>query len=567
MALALKSNVYSDVYITGNCIVTGTMTTLANPVNSLMTILQDQKANNSNGGSAITGWQTRTLNTSVLDQIGVGLATNQFTLPAGTYHVQISTPACQVNNHRCRLYNVTSSSTVLLGTSECAQNSNPSNMSNRSFIDAYFTSVSSATYRVDHYCNTAFATQGLGMNATSGDVEIFTTVKIIKINSGAALNQWTTGGTSLFYNSGNVGVGTASPALINSTGSLIHVYGAATNAATVRIDSTGGTGQARLHLSAGNGANYRASRIDFFNFPTSTTVPTNILISDYDQNGTNNFDLVNFAGARTFTVKQSGNVGIGTSSPENKLDVTDGSIVVAPTTFSGAANYGIFFRHGFSGSSFYNCSVMAYDHNGDTNPDGISINAWDGVSICTGSNTRQERIRVTQAGFLSASSSGSFSGVSTFDTVAFDLVNYNMVEIRMTMYFSTQNLRIMSSQLLDTAGTVYSGSETGWQVWAAGTSATFSGTGANIMNNTEIIGNAVGGFYSVIRLTGNQGLSQQLRNHWDWTTVGCYAALGASTTLGRAVIYNTSFVTMNRMRFNLSGGTMTGKYSIFQYNT
>jgi hypothetical protein len=37
---------------------------------------------------------------------------------------------------------------------------------------------------------------------------------------------------------------------------------------------------------------------------------------------------------------------------------------------------------------------MAYDHSGDTNPDGISINGFDGVSICTGSNTRQERVRI-----------------------------------------------------------------------------------------------------------------------------------------------------------------------------
>jgi hypothetical protein len=402
MALALKSNVYSDIYITGNCIVTGTMTTLANPVNSLMTILQDQKAQGTTGGTNGTGWQTRTLNTTVLDQISVGLTTNQFTLPAGTYHVQISTPACQTNNHRCRLYNVTTSTAILLGTSECAQNSNPSNMSNRSFIDGYFTSVASGTYRIDQYFQTAYTSGGLGMPSLSGgtDVEIYTTVKIIKINSGAALNQWTTGGTSLFYNSGNVGIGTTSPTHINAAGSLIHVYGSGTDAPTVRIDATGGTGQARLHVSAGNGGNYRAGRVDFFNFPTSTTVPTNTLISDYDQNGTNNFDFVNFAGTRTMTIKQSGYVGIGTTSPENKLDITDGSIVVAPTTFGGAANYGLFFRHGFSGSNFYNCSVMAYDHNGDTNPDGISINGYDGVSICTGSNTRQERMRVTQAGLV-----------------------------------------------------------------------------------------------------------------------------------------------------------------------
>ena len=90
----------------------------------------------------------------------------------------------------------------------------------------------------------------------------------------------------------------------------------------------------------------------------------------------------------------TGNVGIGTNAPEVKLDITDSSLVIAPTTFTGAANYGVFFRHGFSTANFYNCSILAFDHSGDNNPDGISINGYDGVSICTGANTRQERVRV-----------------------------------------------------------------------------------------------------------------------------------------------------------------------------
>jgi hypothetical protein len=90
-------------------------------------------------------------------------------------------------------------------------------------------------------------------------------------------------------------------------------------------------------------------------------------------------------------------VGIGTATPDNTIDAV-GSIVAAPATFSGASNYGLFFRRGFSTSNFYNCSVLAYDHNADTNPDGISINGYDGVSICTGSNSRQERLRVTTGG-------------------------------------------------------------------------------------------------------------------------------------------------------------------------
>ena len=164
-------------------------------------------------------------------------------------------------------------------------------------------------------------------------------------------------------------------------------------------------------------------------------------------------------------------------------------------------------------------------------------------------------------------SSGTFTGVTSFDTVTFDLVNYNVVEIRMTVYFSTQNSRIMSSQLLDTGSTVYSANESGWQMFSSGTTASVAGSGAYILNNTEIVSVGVGGFIVVIRLIGAMGISGTIRNHWEWTTTGCYAGTGASTTYGRAAIYNSSGATINRMRFNLSGGTMTGKYSIINYST
>lgn len=312
MSAPSLSNVFSDVYITGNCIIGGTVTSLANPVNSLMTILQDQKAQGTTGGTNGTGWQTRTLNTSVVDQIGVSLGSNQFTLPAGTYYVQISTPACQTNNHRCRLYNVTTSSTILLGTSECAQNSNPSNMSNRSFIDAYFTSAASGTYRVDQYFQTAYTSGGLGMPSLSGgtDVEIYTTVKIIKINSGAALSQWTTGGNNLYYTSGNVGIGLTNPVTIlnvNLTSAYSNLYTTTSggNASMFFVN----TADSRRVFCGMDGTG-------LFAFSTGALAL-----------GTDNTPVIfapNYGSGEKMRILTTGLVGIGTTNPGSLLTVSGG---------------------------------------------------------------------------------------------------------------------------------------------------------------------------------------------------------------------------------------------------
>jgi hypothetical protein len=101
-------------------------------------------------------------------------------------------------------------------------------------------------------------------------------------------------------------------------------------------------------------------------------------------------------GTAALTALSSGNVGIGTASPEAKLDVR-GSLVV--DAFNTGNENGIFFRAGFATSSKYNVSILGYDHGGTgSSPDGISINGFDGVSISTGSNTRNERMRVTETG-------------------------------------------------------------------------------------------------------------------------------------------------------------------------
>jgi len=84
---------------------------------------------------------------------------------------------------------------------------------------------------------------------------------------------------------------------------------------------------------------------------------------------------------------------------EGNLNRLDTSFTCSSLQLNATANpeTGIYFRNGYASSAKYNCSILAYDHSGGT-ADGLSINGYDGVSFCTGSNTRQERARITGDG-------------------------------------------------------------------------------------------------------------------------------------------------------------------------
>jgi hypothetical protein len=95
----------------------------------------------------------------------------------------------------------------------------------------------------------------------------------------------------------------------------------------------------------------------------------------------------------------TGSVGIGTATLNTGalLDV-NGSLILRVAKTGAGGTEGIYFRDGYVSANRYNCSILTYDHSGDNFCDGLSINAQDGVSFCTGADTRQERLRITSNG-------------------------------------------------------------------------------------------------------------------------------------------------------------------------
>ena len=143
-------------------------------------ILEDQKSAGTAGGTFNTGsFLTRDLNTEVADPDGiVSLASNQFTLGAGSYVVQWSAPAFDSGRHKSQLYNVTDATSVGYGTSEYTLNSAADQ--SRSFGSARFTITGSKAFEIRHRAENGNGTNGYGVESNFGVVEVYTRVEIFK---------------------------------------------------------------------------------------------------------------------------------------------------------------------------------------------------------------------------------------------------------------------------------------------------------------------------------------------------------------------------------------------------
>jgi hypothetical protein len=149
------------------------------PFSARLLHVRDEKASGTAGGSsAATTWNVRALNTVMVNEIpGASLASDQITLPAGTYFIDAQAPAGGVAAHQLRLRNVTDSSNILVGASASAF----SNTAADAVLGGRFTLAASKVVRLEHYTNTSAATTGLGSAASSGVAEVYADVKIWKV--------------------------------------------------------------------------------------------------------------------------------------------------------------------------------------------------------------------------------------------------------------------------------------------------------------------------------------------------------------------------------------------------
>lgn len=161
-----------------NC--TGLLASNLSSISSIYVLLQDQEAQNTAGGTFSSGaWRTRVLNTEVSDVGGLcSLASNQFTLTAGTYLIAAIAPANGCNQHQLRLQNVTDTTTVLTGQSMYTVST--TNNQSVAHLRGIFTIGASKALELQHQCQTTQLTTGFGL-AANFTTEVYAIVELWKI--------------------------------------------------------------------------------------------------------------------------------------------------------------------------------------------------------------------------------------------------------------------------------------------------------------------------------------------------------------------------------------------------
>jgi len=183
------------------------------------------------------------------------------------------------------------------------------------------------------------------------------------------------GGTEVMRinSSGNVGIGTVSPT------SELHVYSAASTAdIMVETNTTGGDAKIALKTNGTGGRHWYLQTGD-------NGSGLNGRLRLFDQT----------AGAERITILDSGNVGIGTTSPSSKFEVYGAitrTVTVDGSNASPANETGLIYRHPVTASNRAGINFLnTYANNGA---------AWMSFLTTNTSNTYAERARIDATGYL-----------------------------------------------------------------------------------------------------------------------------------------------------------------------
>lgn len=173
----------STVTITGTAASDTINFAITKPKNCYIWEVQASGTNGHNNATFTSGaWRTRVLNTlDDADTTGITIASNQMTIPTGTYDIQVFVPAFNVNRHRCRLYNITD---AVKETSVRGVSFHDVYMNYTTAQGRFTVTGGPKVYEIQHICQTTTAGGfglSIGNNVSPEDEEVYTSVKITKV--------------------------------------------------------------------------------------------------------------------------------------------------------------------------------------------------------------------------------------------------------------------------------------------------------------------------------------------------------------------------------------------------
>jgi hypothetical protein len=146
-------------------------------------VIQHNATDGTSGGTATAGsWQTRPLSFKPVDTDAIcTLASNEFTLPAGTFDVEAVAQGYKVGGFKLRLYNTTATATVNGIAAVCGSSAAADSVVSHAFISGRFTLAAPAVLRLEQRVNTTRATDGMGIAASIGEPEVFASITLTKV--------------------------------------------------------------------------------------------------------------------------------------------------------------------------------------------------------------------------------------------------------------------------------------------------------------------------------------------------------------------------------------------------
>ncbi len=145
-------------------------------------VFNETQSSGTEGGTFTQNtWTKRTLNTTVVNNIGATLASSVVTLPAGTYYIKGECLAFGVNSHKLVLQNTTAGTQAIIGMNGyCVQSGGNGLANDRALVEGVITITGSTNFELQHRCTLTKTGNGLGAAGTITS-EVYSILSIRRI--------------------------------------------------------------------------------------------------------------------------------------------------------------------------------------------------------------------------------------------------------------------------------------------------------------------------------------------------------------------------------------------------